>query len=124
MIDLNNIEKNTSVWLISFEISKMLEPKKVKFLSRESKDTLKLALVNIDGTKLCHPSYLLFESELEAKIYGTVNFIKLYYSFDPFTVIEDINEEMVLKAHELITYYEEFEPDRYLYYWMGYVSDR
>lgn len=124
MVDLLTLEPNSSVWMVSFEISKMLEPICVTFISPESKDTTKLALIQSDGKKVCHPSYLLFYSEHEAKIYGTVNFIKLYYSFDPFTVAEDISEDMVLNAHELLSYYEEFEPDRYLYYWMGYVADR
>jgi hypothetical protein len=124
MIDVNEYEKNDELWLVVQEIEKMLEPKKVKYVSRESANGKKLAFILLNGKRVCVPTNLLFKSKVDAEIFSSINLIKLYYSFDPFTISEGVDEETLLEAHRRMEYYEEEEPAKFLYYWMGNVPNR
>lgn len=123
MIDVNDYKKNDTLWLVVQQIDKMLEPKYVKFVSKESDKGQKLAFVLLDGKRQCVPTHMLFSTKEEAEIYASINLIKLYYSFDPFA-IDDIDEETLMKVHSLMEFYEENQPDKFLYHWMGNVPNR
>lgn len=124
MINVNAYNKNDDVWFVSQEIEKMLEPKKIKFFSKESETGTKLAFVIINEKRVCVPTNLLFNSKIDAEVFAAINFIKLYYSFDPFTISDDVSEENLNTAHKMIEFYEEKDPAKFLYYWMGNVPNR
>lgn len=124
MIKLDEYKKNDTLWLVVQRIEDMLYPKLVKFVSKESDTSKKLAFVLVDGKKICVPTNLLFKTKEEAEIFACINFIKLYYSFDPFMISEDVDSETLKEAHSKMEYYEEEMPDKFLYYWMGHVPNR
>lgn len=39
---------------------------------------------------------------------------------DPYTIIDEIDETLLTKAHNMIDEYEELYPDKFLKYWMMY----
>jgi len=119
MINNNTIEKNTELWVVSCAFDEMLYPTQVKFLCEESSTSTKLSIILMNGKRVCVPNHLLFMTEKEAKIYASVNFLKLYYEFDPFMVAENVDEKTLEKAHYLVDKYAEEEPAMYLYHWMG-----
>lgn len=112
------------VWAVSQQIEEMVYPTKVRFVSRESDKGVKLAFVVKDQKRVCYPTHLLFTTEKEALIYSSVNFLKLYYAFDPFFVAENVDEEVLQDAYALVEKYEEEDPSMFLYYWMGNVPNR
>jgi len=124
MIDVNEYDKNDNLWLVVQEIEKMLYPREAKFFSKESNNGKKLAFVLIDGKRICVPTHTLFKTKEEAEIYAAINLTKLYYSFDPFTISSDVNENTLLEAHKRMDYYQEEMPDKFLYHWMGNVPNR
>ena len=124
MIDIKKIKKNDNVWCISQSLEQMIYPLKATFIKLESSKSDKLVLVNFNNKTLCYPLHLLFETELDAKIYGSVNFMKLYYNFDPFFVSENIDEQILKEASYLMNTFEKNNPSKFLYYWMGNVPNR
>ena len=121
---MNEYKKNDNLWAVVQQIEKMLEPKHVKFVSKESNRTNKLAIITLDQKRVCVPTHMLFDTKEEAEIYAAINLIKLYYSFDPFTIASDVDEETLIEAHRRLEYYEEKEPAKFLYHWMGNVPNR
>lgn len=124
MINVNTTKKNAELWSVSHAINEMLYPTPVKFLHKEPLTGTKLSMVLINKKRVCFPNHLLFMTEKEAMIYASVNFIKLYYEFDPFMVIENVDEKTLKKAHYLVEKYAEEDPATYLYYWMGNVPNK
>lgn len=124
MINVNDYKKHDKLWIVVQEIKKMLYPKQVKFVSKESDKGKKLSFVLLNGRRVCVPTHMLFDTKEEAEIYASINLIKLYYSFDPFTIFEDVDEETIIEAHRLIEFYEQEIPDRFLYHWMGNIPNR
>jgi len=124
MINVNEYNKNDKLWIVVQQIEKMLYPKQVKYVSKESDKGKKLSFVLLDGKRVCVPNHLLFDTKQEAEIYSSINLIKLYYSFDPFTISEGVDDEILIDAHRLMEYYEQEMPDRFLYHWMGNVPNR
>lgn len=123
MIDVLETKKKDNLWVVSHHIELMLYPKKALFASCESTTSKKLTFITVDGNILCCPTHLLFTTEEEALIYGSVNFLKLYYRFDPFFVSASISESMLLEASELVEKYEEENPAKFLFHWMGNVPN-
>jgi len=124
MIDIKKIKKDDVVWCVSQSLDQMIYPIKAKFLDIESPISNKLILVKYNNKTLCYPSHLLFETKLDAKVYGSINFMKLYYSFDPFFISENIDEEILKEASFLVNKFEKNNPSKFLYYWMGNVPNR
>jgi len=124
MINVTETKKNTELWSVPSAIDKMIFPQKVKFLHREASKGTKLSIVLVNEKRICFPTHLLFYTEKDAKIYASVNFLKLYYEFDPFMTSESIDEETLKEAHHLVEKYEKEDPDKYLYYWMGNVPNK
>ena len=124
MIRLDELTKDTTIWSVSQKIEEMIYPTKTIFHSKESEKGKKLAFVIFNQKRVCYPTHLLFKTEQEAKIYGSVNFIKLYYSFDPFFISNNVDEEVLRDAYALIEQYEVEDPATYLYYWMSDVPNR
>ncbi len=124
MVNIDEIKKDTTLWSVSQKIEEMIYPTKVKFVSKESDKGMKLAFVMKNQKRVCYPSHLLFTTEKRAQIYASVNFLKMYYTFDPFFVSENVDEEVLLDAYALVEKYEEEDPSMFLYYWMGDVPNR
>ncbi|RLC46357.1 MAG: hypothetical protein DRH57_06220 [Candidatus Cloacimonadota bacterium] len=124
MINVLETQKRTTLWVVSQKIEEMLYPQEATFISRESSTGKKLTFITLNGSRLCCPTHLLFTTKQEALIYGSVNFLKLYYSFDPFFLSEDISESMLIEASTLVEKYEEEDPAKFLFHWMGNVPGR
>ena len=124
MIKVDEIEDGILVWLVSQKIEEMVYPKQVKYMYRESTNGVKLAFISVDDKRVCCPTHLLFTSKIEAQIYGSINFLKLYYNFDPFFVSANVDENVLLDAYSLVEQYEEEDPSTFLYHWMGNVPSR
>lgn len=118
MIDLTIQKEKNPLWMIKQDISEMIYPVKVEFHNRISQDVKKLIFVKYNQKVLCYPTHLLFENREDAEIYAVVSFIKMYYSLDPFTLTDEVSEEMLMEAHKIMNDYEETKPDKFLYYWM------
>ena len=123
MVNIKSMNKGDTVWIVKQYIGEMLYPIEVEFDSLESPRSNKLAFVIIGGKKICYPTNLLFETKYEAEIYASIAFTKLYYTADPSTV-EDIDKEILVDAHKLMSGYEESHPDKFLYHWMNNVPTR
>jgi hypothetical protein len=121
MINVLETQKRTKLWMVSQKIEKMIYPLEVLFVSCESQTSTKLAFITIDGNRVCCPTHLLFSTKQEALIYASINFLKLYYKFDPLLLSEDISEDILLDAYALVEKYEEEDPSKFLYHWMGNV---
>jgi len=124
MINVAETQKRTILWLVPQKIEEMIYPVKASFISRESATGTKLTFITVDGKRSCCPTHLLFTTKSEALIYGSVNFLKLYYSFDPFFLSEDITEDILQDAYALVEHYEEEDPAKFLFHWMGNVPGR
>ena len=124
MIKVNEIKKYSTVWCVSQSMDEMIYPKIATFISKESEKTNKLTMLLLNEKRVCYPTHLLFNTEKEAIIYASVNFMKLYYEFDPFFLAENIDEQTLIDAYSFIEKYEEEEPSIFLYHWMGNVPNK
>lgn len=124
MVDIREKKKGDNLWIVKQAIDEMIYPAQAQFVSPESPTSTKLAFITINQKRVCYPTNLLFETRQEAEIYASIAFIKMYYSFDPFAIAEDIDEETLLEAHKMMETYEETHPDKFLYHWMNNVPNR
>ena len=124
MIYINEKKKGDLIWVVKQSIDEMIYPVKAEYHSLESPTSTKLAFINLNQKRICYPTNLLFETKEEAEIYAIIVFLKMYYSFDPFTIADDILPETLQLAHELANEYEETHPDKFLYHWMQHVPNR
>jgi len=124
MIDILETQKRTTLWVVSQQIEEMIYPQEASFISRESSTGTKLTFITLNGSRFCCPTHLLFTTKQEALIYGSINFLKLYYSFDPFFLSKAISESMLVEAASLVAKYEEEDPAKFLFHWMGNVPGR
>ena len=124
MINVDNTNKNKELWLVSQAIEEMMYPTQVLFQRKESSNSDKLSIIVYHTKTICVPTHLLFKTEKEALVYASVNFLKLYYNFDPFFVSGDVDEDTVKYAYNITEKYEEEDPSLFLYHWMGNVPDK
>ena len=124
MINNQEKQKGDIIWIVKHSICEMLKPIKAIYISPESPNSTHLAFIELNQKKTCYPTNMIFDEEREAEIYAAVTFIKLYYSFDPYTIIDEIDETLLTKAHNMIDEYEELYPDKFLKYWMHDVPNR
>lgn len=118
------MKNGDKIWLVSNYISEMISPIKAKFIEYDYNANNLVSKIKTNHKVFYVSTKSLFESKLEAEIFGTIKFLKVYYSFDPIQMIEHIPEEQLLEAHNKLEYYQENYPDLYLYYWMGNVLDK
>jgi len=119
-----DIQKNTSIWVVSQSIDKMIYPTTAKFIRWESHHSFKLVIIEYNQKYICCPTHLTFATKHNAQAYASINFLKMYYEFDPFFVMENIESEILQDAYELVEFYEKYHPSLYLYYWMGDTPNR
>jgi len=124
MINVDNTNKDKELWLVSQSIEDMMYPTKVLFERKETNKSNKLSIIKHNKKSLCVPTHLLFETEKESLVYASVNFLKLYYNFDPLFVSSDIDEETLKYAFNITEKYEEEDPSLFLYHWMGNVPNK
>ncbi len=119
MVNLKEKNIGDPVWAVKQEICEMIYPTEVLFQSPESLKSNKLAFIEMDNKKICYPTNLLFDSKVEAEIYASITFIKMYYASDPFEISDEIDDSVLFAAQNMVEKFEEQYPDRVLYYWMN-----
>ncbi len=124
MINTETLKKGDKIWVVKQSIDEMIYPIQAEYHSLESPTSNKLIFINLNQKRICYPNNLLFSNKIEAEIYASIIFLKMYYNFDPFTIVDDILPETLQRAHSLLDTYEESHPDRFLYYWMTYIPNR
>lgn len=124
MINHTLFKKGDPVWVVKQSIDEMIYPVKGEYHSLETPTSNKLIFITLNQKKVCYPNHLLFHDKIEAEIYASIIFLKMYYNFDPFAIVDDILPETLQEAHKLVELYEISHPDRFLYYWMMYIPNR
>jgi hypothetical protein len=132
MIDMTEKKYGDIVWLVSTKLNEILNPQEEKFHSPESLDSDKLAFIETTlGKKLCCPTTNLFDTQLEAKIYASVKFIREYHDIEykhendikgrtlkTHTTLTEIDRQNFLIAVNMVSEFEEKYPELVLLHLM------
>ncbi len=110
--------------MVKNKMDSMIYPVSVKYLTPESTKGTKLVFVEMNQKKICCATNLLFDTKEDAELYAVTSFIKMYYSFDPLLIADDVDEETLQNAHKILTKYEAEDPAKFIYYWMMNVPSR